>query len=264
MATARTTTPLTAFDERGITSLAATNAGWLPYLADEGIHYVHYSVNRVKRQFRFDQDIPDKFIAILESTTSVHPFLCLNAFEFWSKHFTAVTIPSSQKQGLYTTQMHRYLQAVMISFGQELLSGHGFYLIPLKGLYAVISANPRLLLPTKSMVAYARKQSRSTIFEWQEKEKGWYLYTSEFPLGLEKRVNVVNLPTPTKNCSVSQTTKPKSIKRGGDSSNTCSDLVPYKGAFPLSTTQFLRALLLPLLELFPARILMQAILSLLL
>ena len=31
-----TTTPLTAFDERGITYLVATNVGWLPYFADEG------------------------------------------------------------------------------------------------------------------------------------------------------------------------------------------------------------------------------------
>jgi len=46
-----TTTSLTAFDEREIMYLAATNAGWLPYLVDEGIRYVHYSTNRVKRQF---------------------------------------------------------------------------------------------------------------------------------------------------------------------------------------------------------------------
>ena len=48
---ARTTTQLTAFDERGITYLAATNAGWLPYLADEKLQFVHYSANKVRRQF---------------------------------------------------------------------------------------------------------------------------------------------------------------------------------------------------------------------
>ena len=45
MAIAGTTTPLTAFAERGITYLATTNAGWLPYLVVEGVHYVHYSAN---------------------------------------------------------------------------------------------------------------------------------------------------------------------------------------------------------------------------
>ena len=35
--TARTTTLLTGFDERGITYLATTNVGWLPYLTDKGI-----------------------------------------------------------------------------------------------------------------------------------------------------------------------------------------------------------------------------------
>lgn len=69
-------------------------------------------------------------------------------------------------KGLCTAQMHAYWQAVMISFGQELLGGRGFSLITLKGLHATISANPQLLLPTKSMVVYARKQSRPAIFKW--------------------------------------------------------------------------------------------------
>ena len=40
--TVGTTTPLAGFDETGITYLVATNAGWLPYLADKGIKFVHY------------------------------------------------------------------------------------------------------------------------------------------------------------------------------------------------------------------------------
>ena len=68
---ARTTTPLSTFDERGITYLVATNAGWLPYLTDEGVMLVHYSADRVRRQFRLDQDIPNDYFAIMESATSV-------------------------------------------------------------------------------------------------------------------------------------------------------------------------------------------------
>ena len=49
-----TTTPLAGFDEIGITYLVATNTGWLPYLADEGIRFVHYLTNRVRRQFGLD------------------------------------------------------------------------------------------------------------------------------------------------------------------------------------------------------------------
>jgi len=45
----------------------------------------------------------------------------------------------------------------MTSFAKELLGSCGFSLIPPDGLYAIIFANPQLLLPTKSMVAYARK-----------------------------------------------------------------------------------------------------------
>ena len=95
MAAVGTTTPFTAFNEKGITYLTTINAEWLPYLADEGIHYVHYSANRVRRQFGLNQDIPNDFSAILESTTSVQPFLHPSAFEFWSRCFTAITISSS-------------------------------------------------------------------------------------------------------------------------------------------------------------------------
>ena len=131
--------------------------GWLPYLTNEGIRFVHYFANRVRRQFGLDQDIPDDFTAILESIISVQPFLCPSAFEFWSKHFTVVTITGSQREGLCTAAMRGYWQAVMTSFRQELLGGRGFSLIPLEGLCAIISANPRLLLPTKFVVAFARK-----------------------------------------------------------------------------------------------------------
>ena len=61
-----TTTPLTSFEERGITYLATTNARWLPYLADEGIRFVHYPANRVRRQFRLDQDILDDLSSLIE------------------------------------------------------------------------------------------------------------------------------------------------------------------------------------------------------
>ena len=80
--TVGTTTPLTGFDETGITYLAATNAGWLPYLADEGIRFVHYPANRARRQFGLDQDIPDAISFLMESPTSVRPFLRPTAFEF--------------------------------------------------------------------------------------------------------------------------------------------------------------------------------------
>ena len=47
--TIETTTLLTGFNETEITYLAATNAGWLPYLANEGMKFVHYPANWVRR-----------------------------------------------------------------------------------------------------------------------------------------------------------------------------------------------------------------------
>ena len=45
----------------------------------------------------------------------------------------------------------------MALFEQELLGSHEFSLIPLDGLNAVIFANFQLHLPTKFVVAYAKK-----------------------------------------------------------------------------------------------------------
>ena len=82
-----TTTPLASFDDVGITYLAATNARWLPYLVNEGVRFVHYPANRVRRQFGLDQDIPDDLSFLMESPTSVRPFLRHTAFDFWRQGF---------------------------------------------------------------------------------------------------------------------------------------------------------------------------------
>ena len=155
--TVETTTPLTSFDEAGITYLAVTNARWLPYLADKGIRFVHYPANRVRRQFGLDQDIPNAISFLMKSPTPIQPFLRPTAFEFWSQRFTVVTVPGSLKEGFCTPAMHGYWQAVMTSFEKELMGSCGFSLILPDGLSAIISANPWLLLPSKSVLAYARK-----------------------------------------------------------------------------------------------------------
>ena len=71
---ARTTTPLTGFKERGITylpNLAATNVGWLPNLADKGIRFMYYPTNKMRRQIKLDQDIPDDLSSLIEPPTSI-------------------------------------------------------------------------------------------------------------------------------------------------------------------------------------------------
>ena len=120
----------------------------------------------------------------------------------------------------------------MTSFKKELFGSCGFSLIPPNGLGAVISVNPRLLLPTKSMLAYARKQSRSAIFEWVEKERGWFWHFGDYPTGREKRVKVTNISVPMKKSLAPRSTKPKPAKRGDDSSETCSNIVPFEGGLP--------------------------------
>ena len=54
MGTTGMTTSLVANNEKGIIYLVATNVGTLPYLADMGLWYVHYSAHKVMRQFELD------------------------------------------------------------------------------------------------------------------------------------------------------------------------------------------------------------------
>ena len=121
-----------------------------------------------------DQDIPDDISFLMESPTSVRPFLRHTAFEFWKKRFNTITIPGSLREGVCTFPMHGYWHAVIDTFVAELASSRGFSLIPPEGLGMVVSVNLRLLLPSKSILAYARKQSRSAIFEWDAEKKGWF------------------------------------------------------------------------------------------
>ena len=86
----------------------------------------------------------------------------------------------------------------MTSFEKELVGSRSFSLIPLNGLSMVISANPRLLLPSKSVLAYARKQNQSAIFEWDEEKERWYWHAGNYPLGWEKKVKVTNISVPSK------------------------------------------------------------------
>ena len=105
--------------------------------------------------------------------------------------------------------MHSYWHVVMDSFVAELAGSRGFSLIPPEGLSMVALVNPRLLLPSRSILAYARKQSRSVIFEWDAEKKGWFWHAGNYPPGWEKKVKVINLPVPSKKAPA----KPKSAAK---------------------------------------------------
>ena len=87
---------------------------------------------------------------------------------------------------------------MMTSFEQELMGSRGFSLVPPDGLSAVISINPQLLLPSKSVLAYAKKQNRFAIFEWDEEKRGWHWHAGDYPPSWEKKVKVTNISAPSK------------------------------------------------------------------
>ena len=137
----------------------------------------------------------------MESPTSIRPFLRYTAFEFWRQCFNAVTVPGSLREGLCTPPMHGYWQAMMTIFENELVGSRGFSLIPPDGLSMVISINPRLLLPSKSALTYARRQNRSAIFKWDTEKEGWYWHARDYPPGWEKKVKVTNISALSKKAS---------------------------------------------------------------
>ena len=104
----------------------------------------------------------------------------------------------------------------MDSFVDELAGSRGFSLIPPEGLSTVASVNPRLLLPSRSILAYARKQSRSAIFEWDAEKKGWFWHAGDYPPGWEKKVKVINLPAPSEKAPA----KPRSAAKPKSASKT--------------------------------------------
>ena len=83
--------------------------------------------------------------------------------------------------------MHDYWHAMMTTFVDELVGSRGISLIPPDGLGMVISVNPHLLLPSKSVLAYARRQNRLAIFEWDAEKEGWYWHAGDYPPGWEKK-----------------------------------------------------------------------------
>ena len=136
------------------------------------------------------------FLFLWSPSLLSNPFCGPLPFEFWSQSFTSVIVPGSLREDLCTPTMHGYWQAVMTLFEKELIGSRGFSLIPPDGLNVIISANPWLLLPFKSVLTNARQQSWSAIFEWNEEKKGWYWHADDYPLGWEKKVKVTNISVP--------------------------------------------------------------------
>ena len=115
----------------------------------------------------------------------------------------------------------------MTSFEKELIGSRGFSLVPPDGLSAIISVNPRLLLPSKSVLAYVRKQNRSGIIEWDEEKRGWHWHVGDYPSSWEKKVKVTNIsvlskkaPAKLKSASKPKPTVPQPSTNAPPSSRT--------------------------------------------
>ena len=80
----------------------------------------------------------------------------------------------------------------------------------------------------------ARKQSRSAIFEWDAEKKGWFWHAGDYPPGLEKKVKVINLPTPSEKAPA----QPRSTAKLKSASKTKpATPLPPAGALPVIRTR---------------------------
>ena len=105
-------------------------------------------------------------------------------------------------------------------------------------MHTILSPNPHLLVPSRSIIVYVRKQNRSGRFEWQEKKQGWFWHVGEYHPSWERKVKVLNpFPSAPNKGSASMVAKTKFSKKGkGIAMSTlevCFDIVPYVGDLPL-------------------------------
>jgi hypothetical protein len=73
---------LIAGDVGSLTYLSATNAGWLPVLSFGRLQFTVYSAHIMRRQFRFDQEVPAVMGIAAGEIPTINPFLKARAFAY--------------------------------------------------------------------------------------------------------------------------------------------------------------------------------------
>ena len=155
-------------DMRSLTFLSAINAGWLPVLSPDRLHFTAYCAHRVRRQFGFDQEVPAVIGIAASEIPTINPFLNTRAFAYWSGVAPRVVIPSGNRVGIYTTAMSNYwgdLMAEMVEFRN---SGRGDISHLLQARVSPLH-HPRLFRATNTMTTYANRQSLDYAV-WQQEE----------------------------------------------------------------------------------------------
>jgi hypothetical protein len=168
-----------AGDMASLTYLSATNAGWLPVLSSGGLQFTVYSAHRVRKQFRFDQEIPAVMGIAADEIPTINPFLRASAFTYWSGIAPRVIIPSGDRIGVYTTGMSNYWRGLMAAMVELRNSGRGDISHLLES-YTSPLPHPRLFVATNTMTTYTNHQSLGYAV-WHHENSQWVIHGNPHP-----------------------------------------------------------------------------------
>jgi hypothetical protein len=170
---------LIAGDVGSLTYLSATNAGWLPVLSSDGLRFTVYSAHRVRKQFGFDQEIPAVMGVAAGEIPTINPFLRTRAFAYWSGITLRVIVPSSDRIGVYTTDMNNYWRGLIAAMVEFKNSGRGDISHLLES-YTSLLPHPRLFVATNTMTTYANRQSLGYAI-WHHENSRWVIHFNHHP-----------------------------------------------------------------------------------
>ena len=139
-----------AGDVRSLNYLSATNAGWLTVLSSGRLQFTAYSTHRVRRKFRFDQEIPAVMGIASGEILTINPFLRTRAFAYWSGIAPWVIVPNGNRVGAYTAGMVNYWRKLMAAMVEFRNSGRGNISYLLQS-YTFPLPHPRLFVATNTM-----------------------------------------------------------------------------------------------------------------
>uniref|UniRef100_A0A2N9EKP5 Uncharacterized protein n=1 Tax=Fagus sylvatica TaxID=28930 RepID=A0A2N9EKP5_FAGSY len=124
----------------------------------KGLQFTVYSAHIVRRQFRFDQEVPAVMGIAAGEIPTINPFLKARAFAYWSGIAPRVIVPSSDRVGIYTTGMSNYWRGLMAAMVDFRNSGRGDISHLLES-YTSPLPHPHLFVATNTMTTYANRQS---------------------------------------------------------------------------------------------------------
>ena len=176
-------------DHRGLAYLSAISPGWPPILSATGLGFTFYCVQRVRRQFGLDQEVPGSLKESVPSSPSLAPFIKDRAFAYWKDKVNRMMVPCGHRLGFNIVSMNAYWQRLAYAMVGYVKSGRGNK-VPLSNHYKSQISSPCFSPPSQSAIAYGNSQKLG-FAEWDETRSGWIAYTTYFPEGWRESVNVV-------------------------------------------------------------------------